>query len=163
MKFTHRVAGPRKGNGSGTIKVRKPPKAKPKQTIARRFRHTGAFARISDVVRKTTVAVLLLAAPAQAQPTGLVLPSIVLGSFQAADVVTTHRARSSGHGVEANPWMRGGIGQQIVIKAGATLGAIYLCRQLEKREHPRLAKALLYVGAAAIGAVAIQNERIARR
>ena len=53
MKFTHRVAGPRKGNGKGfgTVNIRKPPKPKLAAPVSKRGKHVGAFATIADTLR----------------------------------------------------------------------------------------------------------------
>jgi len=92
----------------------------------------------------------------------LVIPSIVFATAQGLDVWTTHRAIASGNGREANPAMDVGTGGQIAIKAGATVGIVWLAHKVG-RKHPRLAKGLLYGLSGIVAGVAMRNESIARR
>lgn len=50
MKFTHRSAGPKKGNGSCLcVRIRKEPKPKKKGDVSTKGRHEGAIATLKDV------------------------------------------------------------------------------------------------------------------
>ena len=52
MKFTHRVAGPKKGNNSlGLIKIRKPPKKLNQRPNVPKVEHLGSFAKLGDAIK----------------------------------------------------------------------------------------------------------------
>lgn len=80
--------------------------------------------------------------------------------LQAADLASTYAAERSGNGVEANPFAPASWPARIAIKGGVTAAAVWISRQLEK-EHPRSAKWFLFTVNTLLGAVVINNVRIA--
>ena len=115
---------------------------------------------ISSVV--VILALFCLPTAAQAEDRGLILPASIFGVAQGLDVWTTHRARASGNGVEANPLMDVSTGGQVAIKAAASVGIIWLTHKIG-RTKPKLAKGLLYGLSGLVVGVAVRNEAIARR
>lgn len=105
---------------------------------------------------------LLMPAHAEAQRAGLAIPASVFVTLQAADVHSTHQAITSGRGIEANPLMQFSTGEQAAIKAGVTVGVVYLMTKLHARK-PKTAKAALWIMNGVMTAVVVQNYRIARR
>jgi hypothetical protein len=107
------------------------------------------------------VVVIGIPAPAAAQSKSLIISDAVFITAQAADMYSTHRALSSGHGREANPFMNVGTGGQIAIKTAATIGVIALSHKLHAR-HPKVAKTVLLMASAGMFTIAANNYRIAQ-
>ncbi len=120
--------------------------------------------RVIHAVLCACIGVWLFAWPAraEAQPAGLVIPSMLFVTAESLDVHSTWRARSSGNGREGNPMMDVGTGTQAAIKAAVTVTVITVAAKLY-RHRPVLARVFLYGSSAAIASVAAHNYAIARR
>jgi hypothetical protein len=77
-----------------------------------------------------------------------------------ADLVTTHLALGSGHGVESNPVMSGP--QMTAVKAMATVGQMYLVHKLWSGGHKRTALLTVISIGATYGVIAAHNYSIAK-
>lgn len=92
---------------------------------------------------------------------GFVIPAALFVTLQGLDVHSTWQARSSGYGVEGNPWMDVSTGKQIAIKAAVSTGIVFIAGKMHRR-HPKLAKVVLYVASAAVAGVVYNNYQIAQ-
>lgn len=78
----------------------------------------------------------LLALPVEAEPW---TPSLVYPSVAGADLLSTYRAlEMDPQAREGNPFMRGSLQEQLVIKALATAGAIWLDLRLQREGRRRV-------------------------
>lgn len=120
---------------------------------------------VARVISSTVVAFVLLCAPEnlyaqESGNAGFVIPASVFAGLQALDVHSTHRAITSGHGREGNPWMQFSTGEQAAIKAGVAAGVI-TAAALVHRKSPRAAKVTLWILNGAMVAVVANNYAIA--
>jgi hypothetical protein len=107
--------------------------------------------------------VFLPAPVAQRRPAALVGLYASFVALQIGDMVTTSKALDNG-GVEANPMMKGltsNKGAMMAVKAGASLGTIYLSEKLWKKNRPA-AIATMIIMNGAYAAIVANNARIAR-
>lgn len=111
-------------------------------------------------IRGAILAAVLALTPSVVAAQGLVIPATVFAGLQAADVHSTHHARSRGLGMEGNPFMDVPTGQQAAIKAGITAGVLTAAALLH-RKHPRAAKVTLWILNGAMVAVVANNYHIA--
>lgn len=108
------------------------------------------------------VALLLsLLLPGMASAGPLRLPSAAFLTAQALDLTTTARALQAVPGaVEGNRLMGQSNAQRIAVKAVTSAGILGLSQVLAKRGHEKAAKVMLYGMSAAVGVVAVRNERL---
>ena len=112
--------------------------------------------------RRYLGAVLLGLYPSLVQAEPLKISGAILISMQTADLHSTHRALSSGAGVEGNPIMQGTTAKRIAFKVGATVPILALADHLQRQGKRRTARVLLYSASAVIGTVAARNYQIGR-
>ena len=86
------------------------------------------------------------------------MSAIAVGNL--ADLVTTHLALGSGHGVEGNAIMSGP--QMNAVKAAATVGQMYLVHKLWSAGHKRTALLTAISIGATYGVLATHNYSIAK-
>lgn len=93
----------------------------------------------------------------------LVISQSVFVTANVADLHSTYRGMSSGHGVEGNPVMGDGTGAQaVLVKSLGTATVLWLTHQTNK-SHPTMTRIALYSMSAVIAGVAYRNYRIAMR
>ena len=101
----------------------------------------------------------LFRAPEPRRPAALIPMYASLAALQGADFVSTSRALSSGAAYEANPVMRGVVGNPaafLAVKAGTTAGTIWIAERLRKK-HPVRALVLMASTNAVMAAVVAHN------
>lgn len=129
-----------------------------------RINHLQRLARIC--ISGAVVVFVLLSSPAYAQERApgrdLILPSAVFIGLHAADVHSTHLAISSGNGHEGNPFMRMSTGKQAAVKAGVTVGTVFLLSKLHAK-HPKTAQVTFWIVNAVMVGIVQHNYRIAGR
>ena len=92
----------------------------------------------------------------------LIISQAAFAGVQIADLHSTHQAVNSGRGREGNPLMgTGSDAQAILIKSGITATAIFTAHHLNK-QHPVLARVMLYSMTAVIAGVSYRNYRLSR-
>lgn len=121
---------------------------------------------------ETSLPPLLVVAPDQRPPfpqplrnaiskrPAILLPMYVsFGALQGLDYVSTTRAIASGAGREANPMMKGVVGNRaafLAAKAGATAGTVWLSERMRKK-HPVRAVVFMVATNAAMAAIVAHN------
>lgn len=104
--------------------------------------------------------ILTLATSASAGP--LTLPSAAFLAAQSADLLTTAHALTRVPGAyEVNPLGQSSA-QRIAMKAVTSAGILGLSQVLAKRGHEKAAKVMLWSATAAVGVVAVRNDRVGR-
>lgn len=109
---------------------------------------------------KTIILVLLLAAPASAQSTGvrLALGGLVVGNV--LDIVSTEKAIASGHGREGNPLMGQSQTQRFAVKAATTITSVWLLKKIGK-SRPKTAQVIAWTLTGGLTYIASRNMAIA--
>lgn len=105
----------------------------------------------------------VLAPPAQKRPAALMGLYASFVALQIGDAVTTFSALGNG-GVEANPLMKGATsnkGAMFAVKAGTSLGTIYLTEKLWKKNRAAAIASMVVMNGAYVAIVA-HNAKIAR-
>ena len=93
----------------------------------------------------------------------LTRPLTTLALAHAADLITTEVAlRRTGYR-EANPVMAGGTAPRLALKAVSFAATWYAAHTLRRHGHPTLARAVVYVSAGAIAAIAVRNAALITR
>ena len=89
-------------------------------------------------------------------------PYAAMLAGNSADLVTTIEALTTGRGREGNPIAGQDLRRIAATKIAGTLALAYIMRQLDDRDHDRLAKWLGYLDGIGTGAVAVHNARVGR-
>lgn len=96
---------------------------------------------------------------------GLLIPAVVFGALQAADLGSTYYGIDTGRAREANGVMAPILQNKpaaIALKAGVTVGTIYLASRVG-RKHPTAAKVLLWSLNGVMAGVVAHNVQVIRR
>jgi hypothetical protein len=109
---------------------------------------------------------LLMPRAARAEQPGFRVPLTVYAAAAVADNLTTYRVLGTGYGQENNPlvgWMDNRPATMLAVGAAADTAAVWALQRWLGPAHPRLVRVGLYVASGVRVALAVKNDRVARR